>query len=85
MKNNSYERFFTKIFNIKDNRMPVIALLFIATIIFEFVIALPIYNFISKEIGFILLVGVFASFLAICIYSLFKMLLYIVKSNKDEG
>jgi len=63
-KNNKdgLEGFFIKVFNIQDKKIPKISLFFIIAIVFEFLVALPIYSFLSKKIGATLLIVVLLVF-----------------------
>jgi hypothetical protein len=47
--NNHKDGFFVKAFNIQNKKFPKISLFFIFTIIFEFVVAAPVYLFLSKK------------------------------------
>ncbi|QSZ26447.1 hypothetical protein ACETAC_05785 [Aceticella autotrophica] len=75
------EGFFIKVFNIQDKKIPKISLIFIIAIVFEFLVALPIYSFLSKKIGAILFIVVLLAFLTILIYGIFKIVKYFL--NKE--
>jgi len=82
-KNNKdgLEGFFIKVFNIQDKKIPKISLFFIIAIVFEFLVALPIYSFLSKKIGATLLIVVLLVFLAISIYGILKVVKYFLNKR----
>lgn len=75
--NNHRDVFFVKVFNIQDNKkLPKVSLFFIFAVIFEFTVALPVYSFLSKKIGAILLIVVLATFITMSVYFIFKVVRY---------
>jgi formate/nitrite transporter FocA (FNT family) len=75
------EGFFVEVFNIQDKKLPKISLIFFIAIVFEFLVALPIYSFLSKKIGATLLIVVLLVFLAISIYGIFKVVKYFLNKR----
>ncbi|WAM32785.1 hypothetical protein [Caldicellulosiruptor morganii] len=79
---NNKEGFFVKVFNIQNKRFPKISLYFIIAVIFEFVVALPVYLFLSKRIGVTLFILVLLVFVAILIYCIIMILKYFLSKKK---
>ncbi|ADQ39858.1 hypothetical protein Calkr_0295 [Caldicellulosiruptor acetigenus I77R1B] len=79
---NNKEGFFVKVFNIQNKKLPKISLYFIIAVIFEFGVALPVYSYLSKKIGTILLILVLLVFVAISIYGIIKILKYLLSKKK---
>lgn len=80
--NNHKDGFFVKAFNIQNKKFPKISLFFIFTIIFEFVVAAPVYLFLSKKIGALLFIIVILAFWAILIYFIFKVGKYFLNKKR---
>lgn len=70
------EGFFRKVFNVSDKRLPKISVFFLITVVFEFLVALPVYLFLTKKIGVILFIAVLLVFLTISIYGILKVIRY---------
>jgi steroid 5-alpha reductase family enzyme len=77
---NNKEDFFAKVFNIQDKKFPKISLFFVIAIVFEFLVALPIYSFLSKRIGEVLLIAVLLVFLTISVYGILKIIRYFLNN-----
>lgn len=79
--NNYKDGFFAKVFNIQDKKIPKFSLYFFLTLIFEFLVALPVFYFLSKDIGAILLYAVLIEFLLMDIYIIIKVVKYFLNKN----
>jgi small basic protein len=55
---------------------------FIISILFEFIIAMPIYNFVSKEIGVYIFLAILAVFCVINLYFIVGLIRYCLTKKK---
>jgi hypothetical protein len=54
---------------------------FFGIIIFEFLVAFPIYNYVSKQLGLILLCAIVVSFIAFDIYVVYRVTKYAIRNK----
>jgi hypothetical protein len=62
-----------------------ISIIFFGSIIFEFAIALPVFNFLSKQIGVVLILGVLFVFVSVDVYFIYKFIKYFLKKKDNNS
>lgn len=66
----------------KNKTLPLI---FFGSIIFEFLVALPVYYHLSKQIGIILIWGVAFIFVGVDIYFMFRFIRFVIRKRQRRS